>query len=198
MFSPSDDDPAGNKNRMTEHYPVFLEQDDSLSSEENFRPLPPNRRAEFVAWACLVVVALVSCASYRRSGQIASLAVFFLIFFSFSAVLISFGNWMESHTRITLSTEEVIYRSPVRKVTLCLKDIEELWVSDTGYGWRVAIRGVGKFFTYRTAARLGKRTNQVVSIGIEDGARLAGLIRSMAQLPSPVLDGNTWFCRKGL
>ncbi len=196
-FSPPDDELTGSKDRMKEQYPVFLEQDDVLSSMETFRPLPPNRRGEFVAWSCAVVVALVSGVSYWQSGQIASVAIYLLIFFFLSAVLISFGNWMESHTVITLSSEQVVYRSPVRKVSLRIEDIDELWVSYTGRGWRVAIRGAGDFFAYRTAARLGKRTNQVISIGIEKGGRLAGLIRKMAQLPSPVLDGDTWFCRKG-
>lgn len=103
---------------------------------------------------------------------------------------------MESQTLITLSMEQVVYRSPVRKVTLAFKDIDELWVSYTGRGWRVAIRGEGGFFTYRSAARLGGRFDQVVSIGIEQGERLAGLIRSMVQLSSPVLDGEAWICHK--
>lgn len=197
MLSNRDDEPGEFIESMKDQYPVFLDEDDILSSEETFRPLTPNRRGEFIAWSCAVVVAIVSGAIFWQSGRISSLTIFLLFFFCFSALLISFGNWMESHTLITLSSEQVFYRSPVRKVTLGLKDIEELWVSYTGRGWRVAIRGTGGFFAYRTAARLGRRGNQVVSIGIEEGERLAGLMRSMARLSSPVLDGDTWFCRRG-
>jgi len=196
MFCSSDDEPPKPKIRMIDQYPGFLDSDDILSSEETFRPLPPNRRGEFIAWSCAVVVGLVSGALFWQSGHISSLAIFLLFFFSLSAVLISFGNWMESHTLIYLSSEQVAYRSPVRKVTMALKDIDELWVSYTVRGWRVAIRGEGGFFTYRSAARLGGRFDQVVSIGIEQGERLAGLIRSMSQLSSPVNDGGAWLCRK--
>ena len=181
---------------MKNQYPLFLDEDSILSSEETFRPSPPNRRGEFIAWCCAIVVGLVSGALFWQSGRISSLAIFLLIFFSISALLISYGNWMDSHTLITLSINQVFYRSPVRKVTLALTDIDELWVSYTGRGWRVAIRGEGGFFTYRSAARLGGRFDQVVSIGIEHGARLAGLIRSLAQLSSPVLEGDTWICRR--
>jgi hypothetical protein len=181
---------------MKNQYPIFLDEDSILLSEETFRPLPPNRRGEFIAWCCAIVVGLVSGALFWQRGHISSLAIFLLIFFSLSALLISYGNWMELHTLITLSMKQVLYRSPVRKVTLPLSDIDELWVSYTGRGWRVAIRGEGGFFTYRSAARLGGRIDQVVSIGIEHGERLAGLIRSLAQLSSPVLDGNAWVCRR--
>jgi hypothetical protein len=181
---------------MKDQYPFFLDEDNILFSEETFRPSPPNRRGEFIAWCCAIVVGLVSGALFWQSGRISSLAIFLLVFFSLSAVLISFGNWMESQTLITLSMEQVVYRSPVRKVTLAFKDIDELWVSYTGRGWRVAIRGEGGFFTYRSAARLGGRSDQVVSIGIEQGERLASLMRSMAQLSSPVLDGEAWICHR--
>lgn len=181
---------------MREQYPVFLDEDKVFSSGETFRPLPPNRRGEFIAWSCAIVVGLVSGVLFWQSRHISSLAIFLVIFFSLSAALISFGNWMESHTLIDLSSEQVVYRSPVRNVTLALKDIDELWTSHTGRGWRVAIRGEGGFFTYRSAARLGGRFDQVVSIGIEHGERLASLIRSMAQLSSPVFDGDAWLCRR--
>ncbi|KPK95266.1 MAG: hypothetical protein AMJ88_01260 [Anaerolineae bacterium SM23_ 63] len=182
--------------RMKDQYPVFLDEDNILSSEEIFRPMPPNRRGEFIAWSCAIVIGLVSGAVFWQSRHISSLAIFLLIFFFVSAVLISFGNWMESHTLITLSPKQVVYQSPVRKVTLELEDIDELWVSYAGRGWRVAIRGAGGFFTYRTAAHLGGRFDQVVSIGIEQGERLAGFIRSMAQLSSPVLESDAWMCRR--
>ena len=196
MFYNSDDEPTKPWIRMKNQYPLFLDEDSILSSEETFRPSPPNRRGEFIAWCCAIVVGLVSGALFWQSGRISSLAIFLLIFFSISALLISYGKWMDSHTLITLSLNQVFYRSPVRKVTLALTDIDELWVSYTGRGWRVAIRGEGGFFTYRSAARLGGRFDQVVSIGIEHGERLAGLIRSLAQLSPPVLEGDAWICRR--
>jgi hypothetical protein len=196
MCCSGDDEHAKYKIWMKEQYPVFLVEDKVFSSAETFRPLPPNRRGEYIAWSCAIVVGLVSGALFWQSRHISSLAIFLLVFFSLSAVLISFGNWMESRTLIDLSSEQVVYRSPVRNVTLALKDIDELWTSHTGRGWRVAIRGEGGFFTYRSAVRLGGRFDQVVSIGIEHGERLAGLIRSMAQLSSPVYDGDAWFCRR--
>jgi hypothetical protein len=183
---------------MKDPFPTFLDSVDSLSVEEMFRPLPPNRRGEIIAWSSAVVVGLVSGALFWQGRQISSLGIFLFIFFSLSALLISFGNWMESHTLIRLSSEQVVYHSPVRKVTLALDDVRELWVSSAGRGWRIAVRGEGGFFTYRSAARLGGRLNQAIYIGIEHGDRLAGLIRSMAQLSPPILEGEAWLCRKEL
>jgi hypothetical protein len=177
-------------------FPTFLNTEDVLSVEETFRPLPPNRRGESIAWSCAVVVGVVSGALFWQSGQISSLAVFLFIFFSLSALLISFGNWMEAHTLIRLSSEQVVYHSPVRKVTLALDDVRELWVSSAGRGWRIVVRGEGGFFSYRSAARLGGRFDQAVYIGIEHGDRLAGLIRNMAHLSVPVCEGEAWLCRK--
>ncbi len=183
---------------MKEQYPDFLDEAKLPSSEEIFRPLPPNRRGEFIAWSCAIVVGLVNLALFWQSEPISSLAVFLLVFFSLSAVFISFGNWMESHTLIQLSSEQVVYRSPVRKVTLAFDSIDEMWVSRAGRGWRVTVRGEGGYFSYRSAVRLGGRFNQAVSIGIEQGERLAGLIRSMAKLSSPIFEGEAWFCHREL
>lgn len=181
---------------MRDQFPTFLNANEILNAEEFFRPLPSNRRGEFIAWSSAVVVGLVGGALFWQSGRVSSLAIFLFIFFCSSAILISYGNWMEAHTLIRLSPECVIYQSPVRKVTLALNDVHELWVSSAGRGWRIAVRGVEGGFTYRTAARLGGYSDQVVYIGIEHGDRLAGLLRSMAQLSTPALEGEAWLCRK--
>jgi hypothetical protein len=183
---------------MKDQFPTFLNSDDTLTTEEFFHPLPPNRRGEFIAWSSAAVVGLVSGALFWQSGRVSSWAIFLFIFFSLSAILVSFGNWMEAHTFIRLSSEQVVYHSPVRKVTLALNDVRELWVSSAGRGWRIAVRGEGGFFTYRSAARLGGRSHQAVYIGIKHGDRLAALIKSMAQLSPPVLEGDVWLCRKEL
>jgi hypothetical protein len=181
---------------MKDPFPTFLDSEDTLSSEEFFRPLPPNRRGEFIAWSSAVVLGLVGGVSFWQGGRISSLAIFLFVFFSLSAMIISFGNWMEAHTLIRLSSKHVAYHSPVRKVTLALNDVCELWVSSAGRGWRIAVRGEGGFFSYRSAARLGGRLKQEVYIGIEHGERLAALIRSMAQLSPPVFEKGVWLCKK--
>jgi hypothetical protein len=182
---------------MKDPFPTFLDSEDTLSAETIFRPFPPNRRGEFIAWSSAVVVGLVTGLLSWQSGRISSLAIFLFVFFSLSAIIISFGNWMEAHTLIRLSPEHVVYQSPVRKVTLALNDVRELWVSSAGRGWRIAVRGEGGYFSYRSAVRLGGRRNQGVYIGIEHGDRLAALIRSVAQLSPPVFEEGVWLCKKG-
>lgn len=183
-------------NPLISNPPAFLVTQAKLSSPEEFRPPPPDRRGERIAWLCTLLLGITIVIIASIQGEIPSLSILLFIIFGLAGALISFANWIESNTRILLSSEGVNFHSPLRNVALHYSMIESLWASEIGSGWRIGVLGGGERFTFRTAIRITGPRGRSIPFGIKDGKRLGALLRSMANLSSPEMEDGIWICQK--
>jgi hypothetical protein len=177
-------------------FPEFLTSEIEPLVEKIYRPNPPRRRGELIAWASAVALGIMNVVLYRLEERFQIFALILFLFFALAALLISFGNWMDANTNIYIDSKRVHFSSPLRNVNLEGNSIEELWTEKTGKAWRVAVFGRGKYFTFSTESELRGGSNHAMRIGIVGGEQLARMIRELGRLSAPVAERDAWVCRK--
>jgi hypothetical protein len=167
-----------------------------LGETVHFRPFPPNRRGELVAWALVVSIASLDGYLYLRTGSVGFIPLFFLALFTIAAGFIRFSHWLDGRTSIQLTGTSVRYQSPLRKVDLPYGDIREMLLLPVGEGWRILVLGPpGRYFRYRTPTAIGRSDQRPLQVGIMDGHKLTACIRVRAGLTSYTNEGDSWVCR---
>jgi hypothetical protein len=109
-----------------------------LSTPQSFKPLKNNRRSELIAWlfAILLVVVKIMFPAYgffRIGGSI--LALFFL----FSAVIMSIGNWVSRNSELRISEKGIWYFNGARKSSFHWKDIIRVEVYSGRFNDRINV-----------------------------------------------------------
>ncbi len=109
-------------------------------TEENhsYQPELLPRQGEINAWGLALLASLGMTALYLR-GQIPSWAWFFIAFLYFSAASISLGNWVDRHTRLTLSAQGLFFENGLRKVSLAWTEIQQVRVLPARWGKTVQL-----------------------------------------------------------
>jgi hypothetical protein len=106
--------------------------------------------------------------------------------------MISFGNWLEMRTSISVSSSGIHYQSPIRRVHLTWENVDCLGALKSRLGWRVLVEGEGGRFNFRTGGRIAIGSLEAPLTGYPDGERLASIIRGMAGLAAPTLEEGIW------
>lgn len=176
--------------------PDFLQFEHEFTSGETFRPSPPLRGTERLVWYGVGIVAAYILFVFTRTGELSFLMILFLVALLFIVSVISFGNWIDRSTAIVIDPATVHFHSPLRDILFRFDQIESLWAIPAVGGWRIRVRGSGRYFQFRTLSVLRKREEGDLRLGIEGGERLAGTIRSRAGLSAPVEEGGAWVCHK--
>ena len=92
------------------------------------------RQGEITAWA---LAALAGAGQYFLSlrSSLPFWAWFFFGILAFSALSISFGNWMDRHTLIRLEEKGVAYENGLRKTFLTWDAIREIRTAPARWGY---------------------------------------------------------------
>ncbi len=94
--------------------PEFLSDEAPLHPPATFRP-EHARRGEWVAWMSALALALVLALQTVLDGSADSIVRVLFIVVLIAAGLISYANWMERNTIISVTPAGVEYSSPVEK-----------------------------------------------------------------------------------
>lgn len=167
-------------------YPIFTLR------EERFYPLPVDRRGELIAWVCSGLALSAGGFLWIQAVKLSLLGYAFLMLFPLCAALISFGNWMEANTAITLDPEGIAFSNPIRSLKMDWEMVDSLTVRSTPIGWSVRVSGGGETFQFRTGINLTLQKLSPVKGGFSDGDRIAGVIRGMAGLNPPIRQDGQW------
>lgn len=179
-----------------EQPPEFLLHREIVNSRLTFRPATPNRRGEFIAWACAGGIAVVLAILTIFGGRAPLLVVLLMIFFSWAGGMISFGNWLDARTQVVVTPTAISYTSPLRKVRLTWRQVEQLRVVPATSGRRLTVVGSRKYFNLRLGQEVGGRLGKKLSIGFPEGERLAKIVIGMSRLSRPVWRGHAWVCAR--
>lgn len=177
--------------------PDFLRYDRLLEiADRSYRPHPPERKGETLAWLCTGGVLLGGLIFQLRSGSFPEIAAGLSVAFGLTAALITFGNWMEAGTSIRVTHSGIHYRSPLRDVPARWTELNGLRAVPLQRGWRVVvISEVGRFI-FRTPTTLSVASSGAMPIGITDGIDLVRTIVSAAQLEDMAPDGEGWVAKR--
>jgi hypothetical protein len=118
--------------------------------------------------------------------QASGLGRFFTIllvgFFTISAVLISFGNWMERHTSLMLSDTGIEFLNGVRRIQIGWKEITEVRIHPSGKGSKVVVYGEQGYISFQTLVEVASDGIVKERFGFEKGEEILEMILHRANL----------------
>ena len=120
------------------------------NERREFRPELLPRRGELNAWI-LATVAVVGLLILNQTLEIVpGWTWFFCGFLVFSALSISFGNWMDRQTRIALEADGIRYESGIRRVWLGWQEVQKVAILPSRWGSSVQVVGEKSHFGFNT------------------------------------------------
>lgn len=176
--------------------PDFLYETVDASGVETFQPWVGQRRAEALAWASCLLIGVFLGFLNMRGEPLPCMGLGLFALFLAGAMLVSFSNWIDRHTRIRIDADQVEFRSPLRKVAIAWESLESLTAVRAASGWRILVAGAEEYFQFRTESILGQGTRAAMAVGIQGGVRLARLICSKAGLGQPTFEKSGWVSRR--
>jgi hypothetical protein len=161
-----------------------------------FSPAPPDRRGEAGAWLAASALALASAVLHFRLGSVPLILTITLAAVLLSAALISFGNWNDRRSSLTLDQDGLEWRSALGTICLSWDQVREVQAVPAGGGWRLLVIGDTARFAFRSASALTLGGLNRLEYGYPHGAKAAGLIRVRAGLSAPQAEGGGWVARR--
>lgn len=141
-----------------------------------FNPEQVSRRGEMIAWGCAVLVGALWMVLVF-TGQSVNWAILLLeVFLIFAGTSISLGNWMDRHSLIRLSQDEVSFKNGLRNVQMNYQDINEVRVLPTRWGSKVQVIGKDSYFEFRTLGEVKIGGELRGRMGFEKGDEILNAI----------------------
>lgn len=148
----------------------------NLSTSLAYQPVSNSRRSEIQAWILTFVVAATIIFVPIESSMIKIGAFLMLGFFGLSALLISFGGWVDRRTFLRLDANGIDFRNGLRKVQFRWEDVEKVQVYPSNTGDKVLIFGNRSYFSFQTFGEVVRNDKVQGRIGFEKGEDILNAI----------------------
>ncbi len=131
-----------------------------------------------------------------QTGKLSLTGVFITGLFLIVGLVLSFGAWMESGTRINASAKILTYKNPLRSFQIPWENVARIharWVRER---WKIIVLSDDAGMIFNT--EFPDEKPGLVSPGSDfiNGPMLAVLIRSRAKLSEPFWGEDDWICEK--
>lgn len=122
----------------------------SENKTREFQPELMHRRGEMNAWL-LTAAAVIGLLILNQTLDIVPGWTWaFCSFLVFSALSISFGNWMDRQTVIALEADGIRFENGIRRVRLRWREVQKVAVSPARWGRSVQVIGGQSHFEFKT------------------------------------------------
>jgi hypothetical protein len=148
-------------------------------SKNIYFPTVNNRTPEIISWILMIVVQVVI---YFSKGSIVTPT--FMIFAGygliFISILLSFGNWQDRKTSLSIDNKEIMYQSGLRKNSLNWGDVHQVYVYPGKYSDRLFVMGAKNRVTFSIQKKL--LSDGKSQIGFPDGKEILEKIFSFSKI----------------
>lgn len=149
----------------------------NLSPETRvYTPEPAPRSGEGNAWILTFLVFIIWLFLRLSNQPVTGSVTFFLGFLFLASALISFGNWVDRRTVITMDGKGVDFRNGIRRVSMAWDEIEEVRVKPAVWGKRVQVLGHNKRFDFHTSGEVKYKGAVKARTGFLQGEEMVRLI----------------------
>ncbi len=162
---------------------------------KTYKPELLPRRGEINAWI-LAILASVGLAALQLRGMTPTWTWFFIAFLYFSALSISLGNWMDRHTRLTVSADGLGFENGLRRVNLTWAQVRAVRVAPARWGQKVQVLAESAHFEFNTLGEVQYRGEVRGRTGFAEGqAILDEILRAAGLLAMTKEDFLTTYSR---
>ena len=153
-----------------------------MSEQERvFRPELLPRQGERNAWIFAALSAL-ALAILHFQGVVPIFSWILVIFLVFSAVSISFGNWMDRRTVLRLLPGQVSFENGLRHVSLDWDKINEVRILPARWGEQVQVIGAEAHFSFNMLGELQFKGENRTKVGFAQGQEILREILKASRL----------------
>ena len=160
-----------------------------MTSIKTYTPELIPRQGEITAWA-LTVAAGAGLYFLSLRSELPYWAWFFVGILAFSALSISFGNWMDRKTRIHLDDNGVAYENGLRKTYLTWDAIQEIRTAPARWGTSVQVLGTQSHFAFSTLGEMQFQGQVRGRTGFSEGAEILDRLIQSAGLTVMTRNGQ--------
>ena len=148
----------------------------SESETREFQPELIPRRGEINAWL-LAVAAMVGLLILNQTMNIVpGWTWVFCGFLAFSALSISFGNWMDRKTHIALEADGISFENGLRRVRLSWHEVQKVAVLPARWGKAVQVVGETSHFNFKTLGEVEFQGKVRGQTGFPDGQAILDIV----------------------
>lgn len=154
-----------------------------------FHPEMVSRRGEYTAWGLTVFSFFAWVLLRGFESPFSKLSLILWVFFLASAVIISFGNWVDRNTEIKLDIDGVGFKNGLRNIWLQWDDILSVSVFPGQWGTkRIRVFGKRGRFDFRTYGQAKYKGEVKGEMGFVHGEHIFQTMITSANLE--IVDSN--------
>ena len=136
---------------------------------------PGSRQGEIIAWMLFIFLALVTVFLSSRTG-LNTWYLIFDLFFLLSAILVSFGNYVNRSTRMVLTEDNIKFFNGIRKIQMAWEQIDEVLEVPSRMGPKIWIIGNGKRIAFQKNSVIKWKEEIRDRIGFEESDEIMDII----------------------
>ena len=169
----------------------------SVNEMREFKPEQLPRRGELNAWL-LAVAALIGLMVLNRALTVVpGWAWIFSVFLVFSALSISFGNWMDRNTHLVLDSDGISFENGIRRVRLRWLEIQKVAVLPSRWGQSVQVLGENSHFDFKTLGEVQFKGEVRGRTGFAEGKTILDVILHEADLALIEESNSAYYYARG-
>lgn len=147
--------------------------------DKTYNPNQNNRRSEFFIW--MLTLLLMALSGYLINNGLENLIINIgVIGMVITALFLSFGNWIDRNSSLTLSKSNLTYSSGFRNISLGWDEIHELYVYPGKYADRIFVMGQNRRITFSLQKDL--KNNATAKLGFPKGNEIMNKIHAETKI----------------
>ena len=167
-----------------------------METAQTFHPTCIPRTGERNAWILSGFAVVIEALMIWRFSTPPAWSTILLVFFLFSASMISLSNWVDRKTTLILRPEGVEFRNGLRNVRLRWEQIEKLHVVSDRWGQRIHVLGQGSSFNFRLLSEVEYQGKVRGQMGFPEGEIiLKEILNSSGLSPTESNDQGQYYAR---
>ncbi len=152
-----------------------------LSTPQTYKPVVNSRRPEFTAWLLAIILVIVNL-TFPASGLFRSGGLILTIFFLFSSVILSIGNWMSQKTKLRLDEDGIWFDNGVRETSFAWKNIVRLEVYPGRFNDKIIVVSETGKINFDIVEEQNVNGKKFTASGFMDGEEILDIILGRTEL----------------
>lgn len=153
-----------------------------LSTDRVYKPVQNSRKPEIYAWLLFVAITTLLVA-IPNSGFLRIAGILLMIFFLFSAIAMSIGNWMNRNTKLKLTQQGVVFENALQTVDMGYKNISRVEVHSRRVNDKIIVVGDNeRSFGFDLYNEIFLNNKSGGAVGFRDGELILETILYYAEL----------------
>lgn len=164
----------------------------NLSTLQTYKPRINSRRPELMAWIFSLSIILFLIAQ-PQTGFFAIGGVILAVFFIFSALTISIGNWVNRKTELSFNKDEICFYNGIRKTCFQWEDITRMEIYPGRFNDKISLLKEAERLNFDVIGSNETIPPSSPRYGFEEGEKILDIILDRTNLVNQRYEGQGYY-----